>query len=267
MGLTLRLVPVGGLAAQATGGIPHMRVIAEPSLDPGQVDLLVFLQNFGPGADPEVIVTEPGGDVSHTPFLSYSPTTGAWTGKVSFSATELGMGRIRAAGAVGSSLVRLQSTYRLQRVLDGRRHDVYSDDGNLSVHLEPDSLPGSEAYLVVMSPGALPGPLPAGLVLVGDPYAVTASGALATLERPAVLKLRYDGALLNSVSTPEELRIYRWHPSDATWRPIGGSLDEEQKAMVVPTTILGTYALLAPPRPPSRVFLPFVLKGGADVAL
>jgi hypothetical protein len=168
------------------------------------------------------------------------------------------MGRIRAAGAVGNSLVRLQSTYRLQRVLDGRRHDVYSDDGNLSAHLEPGSLPGSEAYLVVMSPGALPGPLPAGLVLVGDPYAVTASGAL---EKPAVLKLRYDGALLNSVSTPEKLRIYRWHPSDATWQPIGGSLDEEQKAMVVPTTVLGTYALLAPPRPPSRVFLPFVLKG------
>jgi hypothetical protein len=261
MGLTLRLVPVGGLAAQATGGIPHMRVIAEPSPDPGQVDLLVFLQNFGSGADPEVIVTEPGGDVSHTPFLSHSPTTGAWTGKVSFSATELGMGRIRAAGAVGSSLVRLQSTYRLQRVLDDRRHDVYSDDGNLSAHLESGSLPGSEAYLVVMSPGALPGPLPAGLVLAGDPYAVTASGALTTLEKPAVLELRYDGALLNSISTPEELRIYRWHPSDATWQPVGGSLDEEHKAMVVPTTVLGTYALLAPPGPPSRVFLPFVLKG------
>lgn len=32
-----------------------------------------------------------------------------------------------------------------------------------------------EAYFVVMPPGALPGPLPPGRVLVGAPYDVTAS--------------------------------------------------------------------------------------------
>ena len=65
------------------------------------------------------------------------------------------MGRIQVDGASG-----LQTTYRLQRVLNDQRHDVYSDDGNLSLHLEPGSLPGEEAYLVVMPPGGLPGSAP-----------------------------------------------------------------------------------------------------------
>lgn len=75
-----------------------------------------------------------------------------------------------------------KSTYRLQRVLNDQDHDVHSNDGNLSLHLEPGSLPGGEAYFV-----AMPGSSPAELVLEGDPYDETASGALIELERPAVL--------------------------------------------------------------------------------
>jgi hypothetical protein len=173
------------------------------------------------------------------------------------------MWRIRARGAVGDSLVRLQSTYRLQRVLSDRSHDVYSDDGNLSLHLEPGSLLGDEAYFVVMPPGAVPGPLPAGLVLVGDPYDVTASGALVTLEQPAILTLRYDGTLVTLSSAPEGLGIYRWNPIGETWQAVPASLDEGQRVMAAPVTALGTYALLAPPGPWMRnlVFLPLVLKG------
>jgi len=260
--LSLTMWPVGGLAAQAAGGIPHMRVFAEPSLDPSQVDLLVLLQGFGPGADPSVIVTEPGSEVAHAPTLSYSPGTGTYEGQISFSATERGMGRIRAVGAVGGGLARLQSTYRLQRVLNDQSSDVYSDDGNLSLHLEPGSLPGDEAYLVVMPPGALPGPLPEGQVLVGDPYDVTGSGALVTLEKPAVLRLRYDRALVISASAPAGLGLYRWDPLGETWQAVVGELDEEQRVIVAPVTVLGTHALLAPPGPWMRnlVFLPLILK-------
>jgi hypothetical protein len=263
MSLNLTMSPVGGLAAQAAGGIPHMRVVAEPGQDLAQIDLLVFLQNFGPGADPSVIVTEPGSEAGYAPTLSYSPSTDTYEGQVSFSATERGMGRIRAVGAVGDHLVRLQSTYRLQRVLNNQSHDVYSDDGNLGLHLEPGSLPGSEAYFVVMPTGAVPGSLPDGLVLVGDPYDVTASGALVTLEEPAILTLHYDRALVSSSLAPEGLGVYRWDPSEGTWQEIGGSLDEDQRAMVAPVTTLGTYALLAPPgewNEPPQIFLPIILK-------
>jgi len=260
MDITLILEPVGGIAAQVAGGIPHMRVVAESGYDPGQIDLLVFLQNFGPGADPNVIIVEPGSEATYAPALSYSPGTDTYEGEISFSATERGMGRIRAVGEVGGRLVRLQSTYRLQQVANDQNHDVYSNDGNLSLHLDPGSLPGNEAYLVIMPPGAVPGPLPADLVLIGDPYDVTASGALVTLEKPAVLKLHYDRALVNSSSAPEGLGIYRWDPIGETWQAVPGSLDEEQKAMVAPVTTLGTYALLASEPSHHVIFLPVVPK-------
>jgi YVTN family beta-propeller protein len=264
MTITLILEPVGGLTAQVVDAPPHMRVVAEPSQDPNQIDLLVFLQNFGPGADPSVVVTEPGSEVGHAPTLSYSPAIGTYEGQISFSATERGMGRIRAVGAVGGSLVRLQSTYRLQRIVNEQSHDVYSDDGNLSLYLEPGSLPGSDAYIVVMPPGAVPGPLPDRLVLVGDSYDVTASGAMVELEKSVVLKLHYDGALINQSSVPEGLGIYRWDPNSEMWQVVPGSLDEEQKAVVTTVMTLGTYALMAPPGPwVDVIFLPLILKGSS----
>jgi hypothetical protein len=263
--LSLTLRPVQGLAARVVGGIPHMRVVAEPSQDPSQVDLLVFLQGFGPGADLSVVVTEPGSEVGYVPTLSYSPGTDTYEGQISFSATEQGTGRIRAVGAAGGGLVRLQSTYRLQRVLSDRSHDVYSDDGNLSLHLEPGSLLGDEAYFVVMPPGAVSGPLPAGLALVGDPYDVTGSGALVTLEQPAILKLHYDGALVISASATAGLGLHRWDPTSETWQAVPASVNEGQRVMVAPVTVLGTYALLGPdsivPPPGQKTFLPIILNG------
>jgi hypothetical protein len=266
MSLSLTLAPVGGLTSLATQRVnapPHLRVVAEPGQAPGQIDLLVFLHNFGPGADPSVVVTEPGSEVGHAPTLTYSPGTGTYEGQLSFSATERGMGHIRAAGAVGNSLVRLQSTYRLQQVVNAQTQDVYANDGNLSLHLEPGSLPAAEAHLVVMPPGAVPGALPAGLVLVGDPYDVTASGAVVELEQPAVLKLHYDRALVGSATVPAGLGIYRWNPSSERWQWVPGSLDKEQRALVASVTTLGTYALLMPATgQPVRwqSFLPLILK-------
>jgi hypothetical protein len=152
----------------------------------------------------------------------------------------------------------------LQQVVNEQRQDIYSTDGNLSLHLDAGSLPGSEAYFVIVPPGAVPGPLPEGLVLIGDPYDVTASGALVTLEKPAILKLHYDQALVATESAPDGLGLYRWNPISETWQAVAGTLDEEQKAVVAPATTLGTYALLAPPGPwmgsQDRVFLPLVLK-------
>ena len=88
---------------------------------------------------------------------------------------------------------------------------------------------------------------------------------VATLEQPAVLKLRYDGALVTSASAQEGLGIYRWDPNSEEWQAVGGSLDEAQRAMVAPVATLGTYALMAPPGPWNQVplntvFLPIVLK-------
>jgi hypothetical protein len=138
---------------------------------------------------------------------------------------------------------------------------VYSNDGNLSLYLEPGSLPGNETYIVVMPPGAIPGPLPKGLVLIGDPYDLTASGAVVKLSKKAVLTLRYDEALVNPGLTPKGLALYRWNPTGHTWELVkDSSLNEEDKAVVAPVSLLGTYALLALPTSPA-IYLPFISKG------
>lgn len=259
--LTLNLSPVSGLTTQANSQAPHMRVIAEPGRNPDQIDLLISLLNFGPGANPEVIITEPGSGTSYSPSAwNYTPTTNTYNGQVSFSASEQGMWRIRAGGTIGNTFVRLQSTYRLQRVVNTQSQDIYSDDGNLSLHLEIGSLAGSEAYFVVMPPGAAPGPLPSGLVLIGDIYDITASGALVSLEKPGVLALHYDGVLINSSSVPVGLGIYRWNPSSQKWQAVPGSSDEEHRVAVASVTVLGTYALLAPAGSKQGIFLPVIIK-------
>jgi hypothetical protein len=263
--LSLTLAPVSGLATQATAGIPHLRVIAEPSQNPNQIDLLIFLPNFGPNASPGLIVTEPGSEIGHAPSLSYSPSTDTYQGQVNFNATEQGTGRLQVLAAGSNSLIRRHSTYRLQHALNNQSQTVYSDDGNLSLYLESGSLPGNQAYFVVMPPGAVPGGLPSNLALIGDPYDITASGSLATLKKPAVLALRYDGALVNPTETPTGMSIYWWNPDNQLWQKIGGDVDVEHDAMIAPVTALGIYALLAPPdswieRSQEAIFLPNILK-------
>lgn len=219
------------------------------------------MQNFGAGADPSLIVTEPGSEAGFAPTLSYSATTDTYEGQINFSATERGTGRLRAIGATGGDLVRLQSTYRLQRVRNDQSHDIYADDGNLSLHLEPGSLPGAEAYLVVMPPGAISGPVPAGLALVGDPYDITGSGALVALEKPGLLILHYDGTLISGSAALNDLGIYHWDPVSQTWQAVPDSLDEAHQSFSASVTRLGTYALLGPPQEFTwPIFLPFITK-------
>jgi len=161
---------------------------------------------------------------------------------------------------VDGRLVRLHVTYRLQQVLNSKSSDVHASDGNVSLHLDPGSLPGNSAYLAIMPPGAAPGPLPEGWVLVGDPYDVPASGAVVALEKPAVLKLRYDTMLLLPSLALDQLAIHRWDPNDGTWHPVPGTVDAGQQAVSAPITTLGPYALLAQEATSERVFLPVVLR-------
>jgi hypothetical protein len=261
--LIMTLQRVGGLATQATGGIPHLQVVATSSHAPDQVNLLIQLWQFDPASPPNLLVTAPGSQVGYAPQLSFSSTTGAYEGQISFSATERGTGRLQVVGEASGDLISLQTTYRLQRVVNAQGYNVYSNDGNLDLRLEPGTLPGNDSYVVVMPPGAIPGPLPGGLTLVGDPYDVTASGA-PTLQKskPAVLSLHYDKALVSGAAPPAGLKIYRWNPASSTWQAIGGTLDLEHRAVTAQITALGTYALLAPSGPWAaprlEVFLPLV---------
>jgi len=259
--MNLTLAPVA-VTSRSEGGSPYMRLHAEPSGQAGWVDLFVYLHNFSSGADPTVLVTEPGGGPGQALTVSYSPESGIYQGTIALDATGYALANIRAMGEAEGGLVRLHATYRLQHLLNDQGGDVYSSDGILSLHLKPGSLPGNDAYLAVMPPGAVPGPLPEGWILVGDPYDVTASGALVTLEKTAVLKLRYDSLLLPPSLAADEMGIYRWEPNGKTWQQVPGTLDPDQQAISAPITTLGTYALLAPQAAFEQIYLPLVLRGG-----
>jgi photosystem II stability/assembly factor-like uncharacterized protein len=265
--LRIDLKPLQAVAARSGAAqantIPHLRVIAEPGASVDETSLLVAVVGLGPNATTAAVVTAPGGAAGFAPTLSYDAAKDAYQGQVSFSTTERGTGRLQAIAGVGGSLIRLQSTYRLQRVPHDQDREIFSDDGNLGLHLDVGALPGELAYMVVMSPGALPGPLPHGLLLVGDAYDVTLSGGLNSLQKPARLMLRYDRALINRTTAPDGLAIYRWDSHNHTWNAVAGTLDAEHRALVASVQALGTYALLAPTgawtQPePRRTFLPLI---------
>lgn len=259
--LTLTLRRVGGLVTQAAVEIPYLQIVATPGQSTDQIDLLITLHHFDPSALPNVLVTAPGSQLGYAPILSYSPTTRSYEGRMSFSATERGTGRIQVIGKAKGDVVSLQSTYRLQRVINSQAHNVYANDGNLDLRMEEGSLPGNETYVVVTPPGAIPGPLPGGLTLVGDSYDMTVSGA-ATLLKPVLLSLYYDKALVSGAAPPPGLKIYRWNPNSVSWQAVDGTIDPERRAVTAQVTELGAYALLAPPgdwqKPSTTIFLPLV---------
>jgi hypothetical protein len=252
---------LASLQALAVPGL-NAHLTLRPSSD-GDT-LLLRLSGLGPGGTLAAIVTQSGGSASQSTALAYSSAEEAYVGSVTFSAphAQPGTGMVQVIGAgIGSQGISLNSTYALQAVPRDRVADLYSADGNLQVHLITDTLPVVVAYAVLSPLNAAPTAPPEGWQIVGNVYDVRLSGALAELlEKPGILTLHYDGALVNSSSAPEGLSIYRWDPSDGTWQEIGGSLDEEQRAMVAPVTKLGTYALMTSPSLPSDIFLPIILK-------
>jgi hypothetical protein len=139
-------------------------------------------------------------------------------------------------------------------------HDIYAPDGNLRLHLAPKSIPGGDAYVIVAPPGAIPGPLPNGLTLIGEAYDVTASGALVAFDIPVTLRARYDPALLNpAAETPQ---LYRWNPGAERWENVPATPDAERHALVATVTRLGTYAVAAPVDSGSdvEILLPLIVR-------
>lgn len=259
--LICRLQPVQmGASLSGAEGVPHLRLIPAPSATAGRVDLLIGLQNFPPDSGPFAYITEPGSDISRSPLLAYSPERGAFEARISFSTGQTGNGQLWADRRAGGDRPVLQTSYRLQRIDNRLTSEVFSNDGNLRLFLEAGSLPGAASDLIVMAPGAVPGPLPAGLALLGAPYDITASGAVVALERPGALSLHYDSAVAQG-RPPESIGLYRWDPAERQWRALPSVADPESGRRTASITALGTYALLAAGEPiqaPLKVHLPLL---------
>jgi hypothetical protein len=69
------------------------------------------LEQFDASVTPNVLLTAPGSEVAQAPQLSYSATTGSYSGRVSVSASARGTGRVQVVGSVGGGLVSLFALY------------------------------------------------------------------------------------------------------------------------------------------------------------
>ncbi len=111
---------------------------------------------------------------------------------------------------------------------------IVSGDNNLEMTLTDDSLP-VDAYALVMTANSVPGPMPLGHQLVGQPYSVRASGAIITSTRPMLLKLFYTDTTLGDLD-PHTLSVLQWDPVSMEWDDSGGNLDDVIENSVSTTT-------------------------------
>jgi hypothetical protein len=257
--LVLRATRRPSLAAAVD--LPAVRLFAEPAPGGRQVDLTLVVSGFDPSVPPDLLLSEPGAARASTVALTRDAASGEYRGKVALTQLR-GTGQVRVTGTSAGSLVRLFSTYRVQEARSDLREDLFADDGNLQLHLPRNTLSAASTTVVVRATGALPGAPPAGAGLVGDVYDLTASGALATLPQPGLLRLRYDEVV---TSDPARLGLYHWEPTAQRWDKVPSALDADEQTLSAPIETLGLYAMFreAPPSPspapPSHaVYLPLL---------
>jgi len=251
---TLSLGWAGGLRVAAQGVNPYASLI--PGSDGRTLSLA--LRGVRPGGALYALLVPPGSTTPQRTSLASSADSEAYTGTVSFAAPAMGIGsvHVRGLGPLGE-MVAVDSDFSLLTVDVTEEEDLYTADGNVWLHLDRESAGTGNVYAVLMPSGAVPQPLPPGRRVVGNAYSIQFSGARPRLERPGVLKLFYHPGL---VGNPAGLGIYRWDVGTATWKPLGGELDEGQRSVSVSFDRFGIYALLAAEGPVERVYLPMVVR-------
>ncbi len=123
---------------------------------------------------------------------------------------------------------------------------VTVDSGNFSIEMPNLGTVPIDAYLVVMSTNASPGPLPPGYNLVGKPYAMRPSGSLTQSEKFMTLKLYYYDPLPVG-GDPHTLSVMGWNPNSHAWEVQGGDLFDDNNYLAFSTKSFGLYALTAAP--------------------
>lgn len=259
--VALRVRPLGGLQRQTNAEIPapYVQLTAEAGANAGQAELQITLHHVSADARIRALVTTPGVALTNEASLSYSPVISGYSGSFPLPTTEYGTGSVQILGIDATSLLELYNDYELQSISNGAAHDIYAPDGNLMVHLTPESLPGDTALLLIQPLLAPPGPLTTTVTLLGTPYHLSASGAVAALQKPMLLKLRVPKA---PALRAEQLILWWWNPALEHWQMVPANFDPEQSALLAVTPNLGSYAVSAitEVRSPASLYLPLIAR-------
>lgn len=122
---------------------------------------------------------------------------------------------------------------------------IIVDDSNFIVDMPNlNTLPISEAYVLVMSTNAPPGSLPPGYNFASSTYNVSPSGALTESDKFMTLKLAYQEPLPNN-SDPHTLAVIGWDRTNTVWKILGGDLfdDDNQNHLTYVTKRFAIYGL------------------------
>ena len=241
--LTPPVLDGAGLTRVTAGSEPYLRLW--PTTSGGLLDgLLLVVTRTLPSDTLRYVLTGPD-DIGPSAAVPRDEVEGDHRVQVGFIPTA----RAGYAGVMGrhdGQYVELNVDFRLQHTANVSETNLYSNDGNLKLHLDAGSLPWSEVHFLIASPWGLPGPPPMGMAIVGEAYEITASDNVIGLLKPAILRLHYD-AEASAAFAAESLTIYGWDFSASTWRPLSSEINTESQEVVTAITDLGMYALMGNP--------------------
>ena len=231
--------------------------------------LYVFAAQLGISVDEsqlsvEVETTSHKG--SHT--LRYNPGENIYDASfdgVFYPETALAEGRMAVTLTLGPDNEMTANTAFLRTFVPQRQSvDAMSQDGMVTLHLEPHSLP-ADGYILIVPTIAAPRPLPPNQQLIGQPYFIAASGSVTATLIPALLTIRCDPADLDGAD-PSNLHIWAWDRSTGSWIDLGGAYSSRDHSVTVMAQHVNThtYALMAPPALSPRNYLPVVMRGNAS---
>jgi hypothetical protein len=178
---------------------------------------------------------------SHT--MTYDPAEGEYshTFEGVFSAAMTVEGSIDITTTITPTLG--SSSYVRYYVSGTSPVDLHSTDGQVNLHISAGGVP-TDTYVIIMPTNAPPGDPPPGHRLIGQAYAIRASGALTESLQPMALQIGYETTWLAGAD-PHTMSLFAWDGGRQQWLDLGGTPLFEWYYLSQTVRRFTTYALMA----------------------
>lgn len=135
------------------------------------------------------------------------------------------------------------STFERRYVPGDAATELTTLDNMVRLQIPAGALP-PDSYIVALDTFAPPGDPPAGHRLLGQAYAIRASGALTASLMPMLLTMDYEAAALGVVD-PRTVSIFEWDDATYRWQELASTPFGAETTHVKSISRFGAYALMA----------------------
>lgn len=181
---------------------------------------------------------------SHTP---YDPATGAYMtifeGVAVPGTSSLMTATITTTLGMTGTLFLGRSIFERRYLAGDTTVIAYSHDGKVRLVVPAQAVPPA-TYLVVMNTVAPPDNPPFGYRLLGQAYAIRASGAQTQTLAPLLLSIAYDASGLADVDA-HTLSVFLWNAYRRQWQDVGGTPAINETGLETSIRHYGTYAIMS----------------------